>query len=257
MSNHYVEKVLSVHHWNQTLFSFRTTRNPGFRFESGHFAMIGLMVEGRPLLRAYSMVSASYDEQLEFLSIKVPNGPLTSRLQSILPGAEVLIGRKATGTLLHNNLLPGRNLYLLATGTGIAPFMSIIRDPHIYERFKKVVLVHGCRKVCELAYADFIGKELPADELIGDIVADQLVYFPTVTRDDYSNRGRVTQHFARPAWYAALGLADADPAQDRVMLCGSPAMLADMKMLLEARGFDEGSSSAPSTYVLERAFVEK
>jgi len=257
MSNLYVEKVLSVHHWNDTLFSFRTTRNPAFRFESGQFAMIGLMVEGRPLLRAYSMASAVYDEQLEFLSIKVPNGPLTSRLQNIVPGDEVLIGRKPTGTLLHDNLLPGRNLYFLSTGTGLAPFMSLIRDPSTYERFEKVVLVHGVRLVSELAYENYIRNELPNDELIGEMVSQQLVYHPTVTREDYPNRGRVTELFESADWFASLGLPVVDAERDRVMLCGSPAMLADMKVLLEAKGFVEGSSSTPASYVVERAFVEK
>ena len=257
MSNQYVEKVLSVHHWNDTLFSFRTTRNPAFRFEAGQFAMIGLMVEGRPLLRAYSMACAPYDEELEFLSIKVPDGPLTSRLQKIVPGDEILIGRKATGTLLHDNLVPGRNLYFLSTGTGLAPFMSLIRDPATYERFEKVVLVHGVRLVSELAYETFIREELPADELIGEMVASQLIYHPTVTREDYRNRGRVTELFASPDWFASLGLPFATAENDRVMLCGSPAMLADMKVQLEGRGFVEGSSSTPATYVVERAFVEK
>lgn len=257
MSHMSTETVLSVHHWNDTLFSFRTSRNPAFRFEAGQFAMIGLMVEGRPLLRAYSMACAAYDEQLEFLSIKVPHGPLTSRLQAIAPGDEVLIGRKATGTLLLDNLTPGRRLYLLSTGTGLAPFMSLIRDPATYERFERVVLVHGVRRVSELAYEDVIRRQLPNDELIGGMAAAQLIYHPTVTREDYPHRGRVTELFSSPGWFASHGLPVAEPEHDRVMLCGSPAMLADMKPILERRGFLEGSSSAPATYVVERAFVEK
>ncbi|HEY5796831.1 MAG TPA: ferredoxin--NADP reductase, partial [Bosea sp. (in: a-proteobacteria)] len=170
---------------------------------------------------------------------------------------EVLIGRKATGTLLHDNLVPGRNLYFLSTGTGLAPFMSLIRDPATYERFEKVVLVHGVRLVSELAYETFISKDLPADELIGEMVASQLIYYPTVTREEYPNRGRVTELFASDDWFASLGLPTVDAEHDRVMLCGSPGMLADMKVMLEGKGFLEGSSSTPASYVVERAFVEK
>lgn len=257
MSNLHVETVVSVHHWNETLFSFRTTRNPAFRFESGHFTMIGLMLDGRPLLRAYSMACPNYEEELEFLSIKVADGPLTSRLQNIGPGDEILIGRKATGTLVQDNLLPGRNLYLLATGTGLAPFMSIIRDPASYERFEKVVLVHGCRTVSELAYGDFIRDELPCDELLGELIADKLIYHPTVTREPYRNQGRITELWSSPDWFASLGLAPLDPLQDRAMLCGSPAMLAQMKQQLEAGGFSEGSHARAASYVVERAFVDR
>ena len=186
------ERVLSVHHWNERLFSFTTTRNPGLRFRSGHFLMMGLEVDGRPLLRAYSVASAHYEDHLEFYSIKVPDGPLTSRLSHIQPGDSVFVGRKPTGTLVLSNLLPGQRLYLLGTGTGLAPFMSLIRDPEIYERFEQVIVVHGVRTVSELGYSDYIRHELPANELIGDEVRAKLRYYPTVTREPFENQGRIT-----------------------------------------------------------------
>ena len=184
------EQVLSVHHWTDTLFSFTTTRDPTLRFSNGHFTMIGLRVNDKPLLRAYSIVSPNHDEHLEFLSIKVPDGPLTSRLQHIQVGDKMIVGRKPTGTLVIDYLLPGKRLYMLATGTGLAPFMSIIRDPATYEQFEQVVLVHGVRQVNELAYHDYISKELPAHEFLGEMVAAQLLYYPTVTREAYTNTGR-------------------------------------------------------------------
>lgn len=257
MSAFNTETVTHVHHWTDRLFSFRTTRNPAFRYENGQFVMIGLPVNGKPLLRAYSVVSPNYEEELEFLSIKVPDGPLTSRLQHIQVGEEIIVGRKATGTLLANNLLPGRNLYLIGTGTGLAPFMSLIRDPDVYERFEKVVLVHGVREVAELAYAEQIERELPNHELLGEQIAGQLVYYPTVTREPFRNRGRITDLVETGRIFSDIGLPAWDPAKDRAMLCGSPQMLADMVALLEKSGFSEGSSSRPGSYVIEKAFVEK
>ena len=257
MSNLYEEPVLSVHHWTDTLFSFTATRDPAFRFENGQFAMIGIKVDGKPLLRAYSMVSANYDDTLEFFSIKVPDGPLTSRLQHLKEGDRILVGRKATGTLVLDNLLPGRHLYLLGTGTGLAPFMSIIRDPETFERFEKVVLMHGCRKVAELAYGETIAKALPDDEYLGDAIREKLIYYPTVTREPFRHRGRITELLASDAFHAQIGLPPLDPAADRVMLCGSPGMLRDLGRFLEARGFAEGNHSTPGHYVIERAFVEK
>ncbi|MCZ8182682.1 MAG: ferredoxin--NADP reductase [Beijerinckiaceae bacterium] len=257
MSAFNTETVTHVHHWTDRLFSFRTTRNPAFRYENGQFVMIGLPVNGKPLLRAYSVVSPNYEEELEFLSIKVPDGPLTSRLQHIKVGEEIIVGRKATGTLLANNLLPGRNLYLIGTGTGLAPFMSLIRDPDVYERFAKVVLVHGVREVAELAYAEEIERDLPNHELLGEQIAGQLVYYPTVTREPFRNRGRITDLVETGRIFSDIGLPSWDPAQDRVMLCGSPQMLADMVALLEKSGFSEGNSSKPGSYVIEKAFVEK
>ncbi|MGL4243259.1 MAG: ferredoxin--NADP reductase [Beijerinckiaceae bacterium] len=250
-------KVTYVRHWTESLFSFRTTRGPGLRFENGPFVMIGLMVDGKPLLRAYSVVSANYEEELEFLSLKVANGPLTSRLQHIKEGDDVLVGRKATGTLLLDNLRPGRNLYLIGTGTGLAPFMSIIKDPTAYERFGKVVLAHGVREVAELAYSEEIQKELPQHELVGEMLKEQLIYYPTVTREPFRNRGRITDIIENGRLFKDIGLPQIDPERDRVMLCGSPQMLADMVVILKAKGFDEGNSSTPGSYVIEKAFVEK
>jgi ferredoxin--NADP+ reductase len=257
MSNLNEESVLSVHHWTDTLFSFTTSRDPGFRFQSGQFTMIGLEVDGRPLLRAYSMASAHYDDTLEFFSIKVPDGPLTSRLQHLKEGDKILVSRKATGTLIQDNLLPGRHLYLLGTGTGLAPFLSVIKDPETYDRYEKVILVHGCRQVAELAYGEMITKDLPENEFIGDAVREKLIYYPTVTREPFKHRGRITEVIESEAFFAESGLKPLDPAVDRLMLCGSPQMIADTRALLESKGFAEGSSSVPGHYVIEKAFVER
>jgi ferredoxin--NADP+ reductase len=251
------ERVLGVHHWTDTLFSFSTTRSPSFRFENGQFTMIGLELDGRPLLRAYSMASANYEEKLEFFSIKVPDGPLTSRLQHLKEGDIILVNRKATGTLIHGNLIPGRRLYLLGTGTGLAPFLSIIKDAETYERYEKVVLVHGCRQIAELAYGEFIQSELPSHEFLGEPVREKLIYYPTVTREPFRNRGRLTDLITGDALTKDLGLPPIDPEEDRVMMCGSPAMLADLRNILEGRGFVEGNHATPGHYVVERAFVEK
>lgn len=256
VSNLSEERVLSVHHWNERLFSFRTTRDPGLRFRSGHFLMMGLKVEGRPLLRAYSVASAHYEDHLEFYSIKVPDGPLTSRLSHVQPGDPVFVSRKPTGTLVLSNLLPGRRLYLLGTGTGLAPFMSLIRDPEVYERFEQVIVVHGVRTVSELGYSDYIRSELPQNELIGEEVRAKLRYYPTVTREAFEHQGRITALLERGRLTADLGLPTLDSADDRVMICGSPAMLRDTVAILESRGFSEGSSSDPGEYVIERAFVD-
>ena len=252
------EKVLSVHHWNDTLFSFTTTRDQALRFTNGHFVMIGLEVEGKPLMRAYSIASANYEENLEFLSIKVPDGPLTSRLQHLKVGDSVLVSRKPVGTLVVDDLRDGRNLYLLGTGTGLAPFMSIIKDPETYERFEKVILVHGVRFVSELAYADFIEEELPDNEFFGELVRDKLLYYPTVTREPYRNEGRITSVIESGKIFADLGIDALDPEHDRVMLCGSPAMLEDLSNMLNSRGFKVSPGvGQPGDYVIERAFVEK
>jgi ferredoxin--NADP+ reductase len=257
MSNFTEETVLNVHHWTDSLFSFTATRSPSFRFENGQFTMIGLEVEGKPLLRAYSMVSTNYEDKLEFFSIKVPDGPLTSRLQHIREGDRILVGKKPVGTLVLDNLTPGQRLFLLATGTGLAPFMSIIRDPETYERFEKVVLVHGCRQVAELAYGETITQALPGDEYIGELISNQLIYYPTVTREPFQNRGRVTDLITSGQFFRDVGMPEFKPEHDRVMLCGSPQMLADMKAVLEERGFREGASGRPAEFVVERAFVEK
>ncbi|AEG92479.1 candidate ferredoxin--NADP reductase (Flavodoxin reductase) [Ramlibacter tataouinensis TTB310] len=249
--------MLSVHHWTDKLFTFKTTRDQSLRFSNGHFTMIGLRVNDKPLLRAYSIVSANYEEHLEFLSIKVPDGPLTSRLQHIQPGDTIIVGRKPTGTLLIDYLLPGRRLYLLSTGTGLAPFMSIVRDPATYEKFEQVVLVHGVRQKDELAYHDLLVEHLPAHELLGDLVSSQLRYYPTVTRESYRNMGRVTDLIESGKLFADLGLPPLSAEEDRVMICGSPAMLRDLRHMLEGRGFAEGNTSRPGAFVIERAFAEQ
>jgi len=251
------ERVLDVHHWSDSLFSFKTTRDAGLRFRSGHFVMIGLEVEGRPLLRAFSVASAHYDDHLEFYSIKVPDGPLTSRLQHIKPGDSIFVSRKPTGTLVLDNLLQGKRLYLLASGTGLAPFLSIVRDPETYERFERIVVVHGVRFARELGYERYLQHELPQHELIGDHAAAQLLYYPTVTREPFRNQGRITTLLETGNLTSDLGLPPLDSAHDRVMICGSPAMLADCVRLLEARGFEEGSSDGRGHYVIERAFVQR
>ena len=251
------ETVLTVHHWTDRLFSFTTTRNAALRFSNGHFTMIGLRVNNKPLLRAYSIVSPNYEEQLEFLSIKVQDGPLTSRLQHIQPGDKVIVGHKPTGTLLIDYLLPGKRLYMLATGTGLAPFMSVIRDPETYEKFEEVILIHGVREVKELAYHDYITQVLPSHEFLGDMVTNQLKYYPTVTREAYEHQGRITDLIENGKIFSDLGVPALDPAVDRVMLCGSPAMLKDLKTMLEFRQFKEGNTSTPGDFVVERAFVEQ
>ncbi len=257
MSAFYEEKVLSVHHWTDSLFSFTCTRDPAFRFESGQFTMIGLLIDGRPLLRAYSMVSGHWEETLEFLSIKVPDGPLTSKLQHITPPDTVLIGKKPVGTLLARSLLPGRTLYMLGTGTGLAPFMSLIKDPDTYEPFERVVLVHGCRTVAELAYQDQISRELHVHELLGEFARDKLLYYPTVTREPFRNQGRVTELMFSGKLPTDLGLPPVDRTQDRVMLCGSPGLLADFGAWFEQGGWQEGTNAKQGEYVIEKAFVEK
>ena len=252
------EKVLSVHHWNESLFSFTTTRSDSLRFESGQFVMIGLHVDGRPLLRAYSIASATYDEHLEFFSIKVPNGPLTSRLQHLTVGDELLVGRKPTGSLLLTDLKPGKHLYFLSTGTGLAPFLSLIRVPEAYEQYEKIILVHGVRTVSELAYADFITKELPEHEYLGEDVREKLIYYPTVTREPFRNQGRLTDLIESGKLFDDIGLPPLNPETDRAMLCGSPAMLEDTCALLNARGFNISPRIGEAgDYVIERAFVEK
>ena len=258
MSNLVSERVLSVHHWNDTLFSFKTTRNPALRFENGQFVMIGLEVDGRPLMRAYSIASPNYEEHLEFFSIKVPDGPLTSRLQHLQPGDELMVSRKPTGTLILGDLLPGRHLYLLSTGTGLAPFMSIIQDPETYERFEKVILVHGVRWVSELAYADFITNELPKNEYFGDAVREKLIYYPTVTREEFRNQGRHTDLMRSGKLFSDIGLPPINPQDDRAMLCGSPSMLKETSEVLDSFGLKVSPRMGePGDYLIERAFVEK
>ena len=250
------ETVTSVHHWNDSLFSFKVTRDAGLRYKNGHFIMIGLKVEDKPLMRAYSIASANYEEEMEFFSIKVEDGPLTSRLQKIQPGDEILISRKPTGTLLVDDLLPGKHLYLLSTGTGLAPFLSIIRDPYTYEKFDKVIITHGVRYESELAYQDLILNQLPDDEYLGELVKEKLIYYPTVTREDYENQGRLTDLLQSGKLYNDLGLPAPNKEDDRFMLCGSPSMLKDFTNILDEQGFKETRQGELAEYVIERAFVE-
>ncbi|MEH6347161.1 MAG: ferredoxin--NADP reductase [Bermanella sp.] len=250
------ETVTSVHHWNDSLFSFKVTRDAGLRYKNGHFIMIGLKVEDKPLMRAYSIASANYEEEMEFFSIKVDDGPLTSRLQKIQPGDEILISRKPTGTLLVDDLLPGKNLYLLSTGTGLAPFLSIIRDPYTYEKFDKVIITHGVRYESELAYQDLILNQLPDDEYLGELVKEKLIYYPTVTREDYENQGRLTDLLQSGKLNNDLGLPEPNKEDDRFMLCGSPSMLKDFTNILDEKGFKETRQGELAEYVIERAFVE-
>ncbi len=251
------ERVLSVHHWTDRLFTFTTTRDPALRFSNGHFTMLGLRVAGKPLVRAYSIASANYEEHLEFFSIKVDDGPLTSKLQHIQPGDSIIIGRKPTGTLVIDYLLPGRRLYMLATGTGLAPFLSIVRDPETYERFEQIILVHGVRQVDELAYHDLLLEHLPAHEFLGDMVTSKLRYYPTVTRESFRTMGRIPELIETGKLFADLDVPPFDPAADRVMICGSPGMLRDLKQMLSVRGFKEGNTSKPGDFVIERAFAEQ
>lgn len=252
------ERVLSVNHWSDEIFSFTTTRDASFRFEAGHFVMLGISLGGKPLMRAFSIASPHYEDRLEFLSVKIPDGPLTSRLQHIEPGAEILVNSKPVGTLVIRDLRQGRNLYLLSTGTGLAPFMSIIQDPETYERFEKVVLVHGVRTIKELAYADFITNDLPAHPFLGEEVTNKLIYYPTVTREAFRNQGRLTDLIRTGKLAQDIGLPDLDPATDRIMICGSPSMLAETSALLNERGFVISAGvGEPGDYVIERAFAEK
>ena len=257
MSNYHIENVISVRHWTDRLFSFRTTRSPTLRFRSGQFVMMGLETEGRPLLRAYSLASAPYEDALEFFSIKVPDGPLTSRLQHLNEGDSVLVGRKPTGTLVTDNLKPGRNLFLLATGTGLAPYLSLVKDPETYERFERVIVVHGVRFRADLAYSDYLSKDLAQDELIGELAAAQLSYYPTVTREPALHNGRISTLLDNGRLHADLGLPCFDAAADRFMMCGSPAMIADLRAVLQGRGLEEGNTGEPGDFVIEKAFVEK
>ncbi len=257
MASTYTETVKSVRHWTERLFSFTTTRNPTLRFLNGQFVMIGLKIGGRPLLRAYSLCSANYEDQLEFFSIKVPDGPLTQHLQKLQPGDEVIIGGKPTGTLIQDNLTPGKYLLLLGTGTGLAPFISIIKDPEAYDRYEKIILVHGCRHIAELGYGGEAVENLLSDEVFGELAREKLLYYPTVTREPFKHNGRISSLLEQGRLEADLGLPKLNKEDYRVMLCGSPAMLGDLQKILKARGFAEGNHSEPGQYVVEKAFVEK
>jgi ferredoxin--NADP+ reductase len=251
------ERVIDVHHWSDTLFTIKTTRDRSLRFRNGEFAMMGLEVEGKPLLRAYSMASANYEDHLEFYSIKVQHGPLTSRLQHIKEGDQLLVSKKPTGTLLWDRLKPGRQLYLLSTGTGLAPFLSIIKDPEVYENFDKVILVHGCRYINELTYQRLITHELKHNEYFGESVREKLIYYPAVTREPFKNYGRITSLLKSGRLMEDIGMPKLNLDDDRFMLCGSPAMLKSLTAILDNLGFNETRRDDIGEYVIERAFVEK
>ncbi|MEZ2127521.1 MULTISPECIES: ferredoxin--NADP reductase [unclassified Sinorhizobium] len=251
----FAETVLSVTHYTDRLFRFTMTRPQGFRFRSGEFAMIGLMIEGKPIFRAYSIASPAWAEELEFFSIKVPDGPLTSHLQLIKPGDQVLMRKKPTGTLVLDALTPGKRLYMFSTGTGVAPFASLIRDPETYEKYEEVILTHTTREVAELKYGFDLINEIRNDEILSEIVGNKLRHYATVTREDYPLKGRITDIIANGKLFADLGVPPLDPAIDRGMICGSSAMLKDTKELLEKAGMEEGANSKPAEFVIERAFV--
>lgn len=250
------QTVLSVRHWTDSLFSFRVSRPQTLRFRSGEFVMIGLLDErGKPLLRAYSIASPAWDEELEFYSIKVPDGPLTSKLQHIQPGDEIILRPKPVGTLVHDALLPGKNVWFLATGTGIAPFASLMRDPETYEKFDQVIMMHTCRTVAELEYGRQLVESLKEDPLIGEMVEGKLLYYPTTTREEFHQRGRITDNLSSGKVFADLGLEPMDPARDRAMVCGSLAFNKDVMAVLESFGLREGANSEPREFVVEKAFV--
>jgi ferredoxin--NADP+ reductase len=269
MRNIVTEQVTAVHHWNESLFSFKTTRQKSFTFENGQFVMIGIEVEGKPLMRAYSIASANYEDELEFFSIKVPDGALTSRLQNIKVGEELMLTTRPAGTLVAGYLIPGKHLYLLSTGTGLAPFMSIIRDPNIYEQFDKIILVHGVRFTSELTYQKEIEQQLPNNPYFGDLVKQKLLYYPTVTRQPYEynslntidgsklHQGRITDLLTSQTLTKDLQLPNIDPQHDRFMLCGNDAMLQDLMIILDEQGFAKATSRTQGHYVIEQAFLEK
>jgi ferredoxin--NADP+ reductase len=256
-SRYTTEHVLDVHHWTKRLFTIRCTRSAGFRFANGQFVMMGMEVAGEPLVRAYSMASANYEETLEFFSIKVESGPLTSRLQHIAVGDSLLVGKRATGTLTIGNLRPGEHLWLIATGTGLAPFLSIIKDPETYERFDRVILTHTARHIDDLAYARFIEHELPGSDVLGELVRPRLLYYPSVTREPFRTSGRITQLLASGRAFEDLRLPPLDARRDRIMICGNSEMLAETSTFLESHGFQEGNSGEPGDYLIEKAFVSK
>jgi ferredoxin--NADP+ reductase len=257
VGNFNVERVTRVHHWTDAYFSFSTTRSEEFRFQSGQFVMIGLVVNDRPLMRAYSIASAAWEDELNFFSIKVQEGPLTSHLQHLSVGDDVLVGRKPTGTLLIDDLHPGRTLFLLGTGTGLAPWLSVVRDPATYERFEHVVVAHGVRHVADLAYQDALSYQLARHEWLGPSIAQKLHYYPAVTREPFRNRGRLTHLLDSGQMCTDLGLPALDPVHDRAMICGSPTVLADLRAVLDRRGFTPSPRiGTPGDYVFERAFVE-
>lgn len=250
------QTVTAVRHWTDRLFSFRVTRPKSLRFRSGEFVMIGLLGDnGKPLLRAYSIASPAWDEELEFYSIKVPDGPLTSRLQHIRPGDEIILRPKPVGTLVLDALLPGKRLWFLATGTGIAPFASLMRDPETYDKFETVIMMHTCRTADELEYGRQLIEGLKDDPLVGEMVAGKLRYYPTTTREASTRMGRITDNLTSGKVFADLDLPAMAPEEDRAMVCGSLAFNHDVKAVLEKFGLHEGANSEPLEFVVEKAFV--
>jgi ferredoxin--NADP+ reductase len=249
------EKVIEVQHYTDRLFRFRITRPQSFRFRSGEFVMVGLMVDGKPLVRAYSVASPSWDESLEFYSIKVPAGPLTSRLQNINVGDTVVMRPKTTGTLVLDALLPGKRLFMISTGTGFAPFASVVRDPETYEKFEQAIVIHTCREKAELQYGYDTVATAKDDPLVGEQAQKQLLHFASTTREPTEHMGRITTLVESGDFFRIMGIAPFDPEHDRAMLCGSMAMIKDVKAMLERHGFVEGSNADPATFVVERAFV--
>lgn len=249
------EKVLDVHHWTDKVFSFKTTRSNALRFENGQFVMIGLKINNKPLLRAYSIASANYEDYLEFVSIKVPNGALTSRLQHIRPGDTIIVGNKPTGTLVKDHVLPGRHLYMLSTGTGIAPFLSLVKDFDLYDRYEKIILTHTTRTILELTYKEFLTNELPNNEYFGDVVKEKLLYYPTVTREPFKNSGRITDLICSGKVFADLGLPPLDRNMDRVMICGNPSMVKELTNYFNSDGWKMGNNGHAGEFVIEKAFV--
>ena len=255
-ANVFAETVTEVKHYTDRLFSFRITRPASLRFRSGEFVMIGLPGFEKPVYRAYSIASPSWDEELEFFSIKVPDGPLTEHLQKIKPGDTILMRKKPTGTLVLHALEPGRRLFMISTGTGIAPFASLIRDPECYEKFDKVILIHTCRLVSELQYGFDTVEITRNDPLVGELVSDKLVHFASTTRDKSDSMGRVTDLIKDGSLFTKLEMAEFDPQQDRIMICGSINMTQELKKMFEDMGFEEGANSKPASFVIERAFVD-
>lgn len=249
--------VTSVHHWTDTLFSFRVARPQSLRFRSGEFVMIGLLKDdGKPLLRAYSIASPSWDDELEFYSIKVPDGPLTSRLQKIQAGDEIILRPKPVGTLVLDALLPAKRLWMICTGTGVAPFASLLRDPETWEQYDEVILAHTCRTKAELAFGRSLVEALPEDPLIGELVGDKLRYYPTTTREPSETEGRISDHIRDGRVFDTLGLPAWTPETDRVMICGNLALNKDIIGLCDAHGLSEGANSNPMHFVVEKAFID-
>ena len=256
-ANVFAETVTEVEHYTDRLFRFRITRPESFRFRSGEFAMIGLPNAEKPVFRAYSMASPSWDDTLEFFSIKVPDGPLTQHLQKIKVGDTVLMRKKPTGTLVNDALLPGKRLYMFSTGTGIAPFASLIRDPETYDKFESVILTHTCRQPEELRYGEDVVAALRDDPLVGEMVAGRLFHYTSVTRDpDFPRQGRITELIENGKLFEDLGVPPMGPEEDRAMICGSMAMLNDVKEICIARGLEEGANNKPGQFVVEKAFVD-